>query len=283
MRLFNKVAILGTGLIGGSLALVMKKKGLARKIIGVSRHKKNLILAKKIGAIDKGSLKLNIIKGADLLVLATPVDVIMNSAKPISKIIGKDCLVIDVGSTKKEIVGRLNKFFPNYLGTHPLAGSEKRSIVYADPDIFKDSVCILTPTKNTKSKVLDKIKKLWSEAGAKVVSLTPEMHDKILSFTSHLPHLAAFSLMNAIPDKHLRFTATGLRDTTRIAGSDSALWTSVFLSNRNNLLDAISVLEKELSKIKLAILKNDRKSLGAILEKAKAKRSKLQKIPNTNK
>jgi prephenate dehydrogenase len=282
MRLFNKVAIVGTGLIGGSLALAMKKKRLVREVIGVSRHKNNLLLAKKRGAIDQGSLKLDIIKDADLLVLAMPVDVIIDSASAISKIAKSKCLVIDVGSTKKEIVSHLEKFFPNYIGTHPLAGSEKRSVAYADPDIFKDSVCILTPTKNTKNKSLNKIKKLWVKVGSKVVLLTPQMHDKVLSFTSHLPHIAAFSLMNAVPEKDLGFVATGLRDTTRIAGSDSALWASVFLSNRNNLLEAINSLQKELTRIKLAIQRNNKKSLSAILKKAQAKRSKLQKIANQN-
>ena len=277
MRLFNKVAIVGTGLIGGSLALAIKKKRLARQVIGVSRHKKNLLLARKRGAIDKGSVKLGVIKDADLVVLAMPVDVIMDSAAAISKIVRSECLVIDVGSTKEEIVLRLEKLFPNYIGTHPLAGSEKRSIAYADPDIFNDSVCVLTPTKNTKNKALNKIKKLWTNVGAKVVLLTPQMHDKILSFTSHLPHIAAFSLMNAVPSKHFGLQATGLRDTTRIAASDSALWTSIFLSNRKNLLEAINSLQKELSWVKLAIQRNNKKSLSVILKKAKTKRSELEK------
>ena len=140
MKLFNKVAIVGVGLIGGSIALAIKKHRLAHEIIGVSRHTKSLLLAKKMGAIDRGSQDINIIKDADLVILATPVNTIINLAPKILKVIKRACIVSDVGSTKEQIVKILEKIFPNYIGSHPLAGSEKRGIINADPKIFKDSL-----------------------------------------------------------------------------------------------------------------------------------------------
>lgn len=275
MKLFNKVAIVGVGLIGGSIGLAIKKRRLANEVIGVSRHKKTLLLAKKSGAIDRGSQDLNIIKDADLVILATPVSTIVNLAPSISKIINLNCIVTDTGSTKQEIVNKLEKTFPHYIGSHPLAGSEKRSIISASSFMFKDSLCILTPTKNTDAKALPKIKKLWSQLGARVSLLSPSTHDKILSLISHLPHVIAFSLIESIPKRYLKFASSGLKDTTRIALSDDKLWEDVFLSNQKNMLEAIEFFQKNLSQLKTAIQRKDRKLLSTILKEAKAKRETL--------
>ncbi|MDD5775974.1 MAG: prephenate dehydrogenase, partial [Candidatus Omnitrophica bacterium] len=236
--MFNKVAIVGTGLIGGSLALFIKKNKLAKEVVGVTEHKASLALAVKMKAIDKGSLSLDIIRGADLLILAAPVDTIIALRKQIRKNISKDCVVTDVGSTKERIVSILEKDFKNYAGSHPLAGSEKRGIINARPGIFKDSLCILTPTDKTSKKALAKIKALWLKTGARLVTLSPEAHDKALSFTSHLPHIAAFSLINSVPLNFLKLSSGGLKDTTRVALSSPKLWQGIFLTNRNDLLKA---------------------------------------------
>jgi prephenate dehydrogenase len=275
MKLFNTVAIVGTGLIGGSIGLAIKKKKLAQRIVGISRHKKNLLRALQRGAIDKGSQTLGIVKGADLVILATPVKTILNLAPSIFKIVGKDSIVIDVGSTKKEIVGALEKFFPKFLGCHPLAGSEKRSIAYAQADIFKDSLCILTPTKKTNPKALNLVRIFWSNLGAKTVLLTPGAHDKILSFVSHLPHAVAFSLIDIIPKEYLRFASSGLKDTTRIASSDSELWADILLSNAKNIVKTITMLEHNLTRVSKAIRDKNRRQLIKILKQAKKKRDSL--------
>jgi prephenate dehydrogenase len=274
-KLFNKVAIIGTGLIGGSIALDIKRRKLANKVIGVSRRKKSLLLAKKLGAIDYGSQEIDIIKGADLVIMATPVSTILNLSNLISKSLTRDCLVTDVGSTKKEIVAKLEKVFPYYVGSHPLAGSEKRGVVNACANIFKDSLCILTPTKNTDPKALSKIKKLWTQLGAKVKFLSPDEHDKILSFVSHLAHIVAFSLIDIIPRQYLKFASNGLKDTTRIAASEAHLWVDIFLSNQKNTLKTIELFQHNLSRLKSAIKKRDRKLLSEILSQAKNKRDSL--------
>lgn len=275
MKLFNKVAIVGVGLIGGSIAQAIKKKGLAGEVVGVSRHKKTLLLAKRLKAIDRGSQDLNIIKGADLVILATPVDIIMNLAAKISPLVSKECIISDVGSTKQRIVSKLERIFPRYIGTHPLAGSEKRGIVNAQSDTFKGSLCIFTPTRYTDKKAQEKLRSLWTKLGAKVVILSPEIHDKILSFVSHLAHLAAFSLITTIPADYLKFASGGLKDTTRIAASDSELWADIFLSNQKYIIRAINNFQKNLGRIKSAINKRDKKLLIQILKKARIKRAAL--------
>lgn len=275
MKLFKKVAIVGLGLIGGSIALTIKKRRLADKVIGVSRRKKTVALAKKMRLIDKGAQDINIIKEADLVILATPVSTILKLAPKISKIIKKGCIVTDVGSTKQEIVSKLGENFSRYVGSHPLAGSEKRGIINTCPDLFTGSLCILTPVENTDKEAQDKIKRFWNKIGAKVVILTPALHDKILSFTSHLPHIAAFSLMGVIPLKYLKFASSGLKDATRIAASEAGLWCDIFLSNQKNMSKAIDSLQKILFKIKSAINKKDRALLIRILKQAKKKRDNL--------
>jgi prephenate dehydrogenase len=275
MKLFNSVAIVGPGLIGGSLGLAIKKKQLSNEVIGVSRRKKTLLFAKRIHAIDKGSLKLNAIKEADLVILATPVSVIMSLAPRILKIIRPNAIVTDVGSTKEKIVLKLEEIFPNYVGSHPLAGSEKRGILNAHPGIFKDSLCILTPTKNTNLQALIKIKRFWKELGTRVVVLSPSLHDKALSFVSHLAHIVAFSLIDTVPARFLKFASTGLKDTTRIAGSDSEIWQDIFLSNQKNILKTIDAFQANMSKIKSGLKRKDARLLSEILNHAKKKREIL--------
>ncbi|MFH1198687.1 MAG: prephenate dehydrogenase/arogenate dehydrogenase family protein [Candidatus Omnitrophota bacterium] len=276
MSLFKKIAIVGTGLIGGSLALVIKKNNLAQRVVGFSRRKETIAQALKAGIIDEGSQDLNIIKGADFVILATPVDVILDLAPQIAKIIGKDAIVTDVGSTKEKIVSKLDKIFANFIGSHPLAGSEKRGVANAKCQIFQNSLCILTPTKKSKGAIVKKVKKFWKSTGANIATLDSAKHDKVLGFVSHLPHVVAFSLMSSVPKEHLKFAASGLRDSTRIAGSDAEVWSEIFLSNQKNLLKCIGDFEKNILKLKSAIRRKDKKAINLILAQAKKKREALK-------
>lgn len=272
MRLFRKAAVIGVGLIGGSIALAIKKKGLADEVVGVSRRKETITSALGLGAIDRGSQDIGIVRGADLVIFATPVSVILKSATAIAKIIDRGCIVTDVASTKEEVVRRLQRLFPGYVGAHPLAGSEKRGVVHADAGIFKGALCIFTPTNKTNPASMAKLKSLWAKFGTKVVCLAPDKHDKILSFSSHLPHTIAFTLINSVPPYALGFGASGLKDTTRIAASDSEVWGDILLSNRRNILKAIGAFQNNLNKIKSAVSRKDRASLNKILNSAKNKR-----------
>ncbi|MBM3255834.1 MAG: prephenate dehydrogenase [Candidatus Omnitrophica bacterium] len=275
MKLFNKAVIVGTGLIGGSIALGLKKKALAGEVIGISRSQKTLSLAKKRKAIDKGSLDLHIAKGADLLIFATPPSTVLKLAPAIAKIISRDCIVSDASSTKEEIVRKLEKIFKRFVGAHPLAGSEKQGIKHACAGIFKGSLCILTPTPNTDQGAIKKIKSLWLSLGSRVAFLSPAKHDRALSLVSHLPHVTAFATIGTIPVDNLKFAASGLRDSTRLASSDSRLWADILLSNKKNILKDISSFGNNLARIKSAIKRNDVKSLARILQAAKHKREIL--------
>jgi prephenate dehydrogenase len=276
MRMFNKVAIVGTGLIGGSIALAMKKKGLCRQVIGVSRHKKSLLSAKRLGAADVVSLSLEVIKDADLVVLAMPVSKILSLAPKISGLIKKDCLVFDVGSSKANIARKLSRLFCCFVGAHPLAGSEKRGIDFARPDLFLNSLCILTPLKNTSKPALFKVKKLWNMLGARILVMSPENHDQILGFISHLPHIAAFSLINSIPAEFLKFSTASLKESTRVASSDPELWADILLDNRQNSLKAISKMQSNLQRIKASLKHKNGLELARLFKKAKIKRDTLK-------
>lgn len=275
MKLFNKVVIIGTGLIGGSLGLALKKKHLVSQIVGLSRHRRNVRLAKKAGAIDYIGSSLETVKDADLVILATPVDAIIDIAFKIATKIKKDCIVIDVGSTKETIVYKISRVIPNFLGCHPLSGSEKRGVTNLQEGIFANSICIVTPAAKTNKKVLNKISLLWRRLGSKVVILSPKKHDQILAFTSHLPHAVVFSLMGSIPMEFLSLSSGGLKDSTRISASDANLWSEVFLSNRGNLVTCLTIFQAKLALLKLALKRKNKKLLTNILLAAKKKREKL--------
>ncbi|MFA5362054.1 MAG: prephenate dehydrogenase [Candidatus Omnitrophota bacterium] len=274
--MFNKAAIVGTGLIGGSLGLALKKKGLAREVVGVSRHQKNIVRAIKLGAVDKGSRSLDIIGGADLVVLAMPVGAILSLAPAIARYTGPGCVVTDVGSTKEQIVSSLTGIFPCFVGSHPLAGSEKRGVSYAQTGLFNNSVCIVTPVAKTRAEAVRKVRKLWVSVGARVVILDPKKHDRALSLISHLPHVAAFSLMNVIPVQFLAFAPPSLREATRVAASDGELWSDIMYSNKKNIIAAIEALRKELFSIESAVKYNATRKLHRILNAAKIKREKIR-------
>jgi len=275
MRMFDKIAVVGTGLIGGSIALAVKKRKLARVVIGVSRRKQSLILAKNTGAIDRGSQDISIIRDADFVILATPVSTILKSARQISRIVKPGCIICDVGSTKQEIVSKLTPLIPHFVGSHPLAGSEKRSIKNASAALFENSICVLTPVRTTDNKALIRVKKFWSRLGACVITMEPGRHDQILSFVSHLPHVISFTLINSIPPAYFRFAASSLKDTTRISASDTDIWLDIFFSNRKNILAATRTFTHRLSEIRKALINKDRRSLRRILIKAKSKRENL--------
>jgi len=274
--MFEKTAIVGTGLIGGAIGLGIKKRGLSRVVVGTSRHKKSLSLAKKLKAIDRGSTSLNILKGADLVILATPVSVILELAPEISRIIGPECIVCDIASTKSEIVSSLDKLFPRFIGAHPLAGSEKRGIINSPEVDLNGSTCILTPTRKTGKKTLKKIKGLFGKLGLKTVSMSAEEHDRVLSFISHLPHLAAFTMINSVPREFLKFAPPSLREITRIAASDPRLWTDIILSNKKASLNALALYLKNLSAVAAFVKTSDRASLERIFASAKRNREILK-------
>ncbi|MGE5308569.1 MAG: prephenate dehydrogenase [Deltaproteobacteria bacterium] len=273
MGRFGTIAIVGTGLIGGSLGMAVKRQGLARRVVGVSRTAASIARARKMGAIDEGSRDLGIIRGADLIVLCLPVKEIVRQAAAIRRLAGRDSVICDAGSTKKEIVEAFRG--SNFVGSHPIAGSEKRGVANASVDLFKGSLCVVTPAGATDKAALRLVKDFWSSICSSVLVMTPEEHDRVLAHVSHLPHAVAFALAGAVPDGMLRFAAGGFKGTTRLAGSDPGLWSDIFLSNRKNVLAAIGIYEKALKEIGSAIRDNDGRRLKRLFRSAQAKWNKV--------
>ncbi len=279
MKMFNKVAIIGVGLIGGSLGLAIKKKKLAKEVIGVTSRKASLSAAKARGAIHKGTLNFkHAVKDADLVIVATPVKMIPGIIRIISPSLKKGCIVTDVGSTKQEIVTKIEKQLPKniyFVGGHPLAGREKRGVSAARAGLFENTICILTPTPKTNQNALAKTKRFWKELGASSVSLLPSEHDKILSQVSHLPHLVVAALVSSVDPKSLKFASTGFKDTTRIAAGDAVIWRDVCLSNKKAIIKAIDKFTSNLSGLRKSIAKGDKQALARSFKRAKKLRDSL--------
>lgn len=273
--MFDSVAIIGVGLIGGSIGLAVKKKKMARLVIGISRHKKTIDSALARKAIDRGFCDISAVREADLIILASPVSSIIQNGRRIAALIKPGALVTDTGSTKREIVWELEKVLPDFVGTHPLAGSEKQGVINSDENLFRDIWSILTPTRRTPRTALNKIKKFWMTLGAKVICISPLMHDRYISYVSHLPHVVAFSLIHSIPRNTFRLASGGLKDTTRIAASGDELWRDILATNADNVLAALECFDNSLSRIKSAIIRRDTKTLSRILRQARLKRMHL--------
>ena len=247
--MFKRITIIGLGLIGGSLALAIKEKGMAKEIIGVSRRKSTIRKALKNRIVDFATIDLEDgVRNSDLVIIATPVFKIVSMTKLIAPFLKKGAILTDVGSTKRYIVQSIEKAGLegiDFIGSHPIAGSEKSGIRSANKDLFKNAWCILTKSNYTNPKAIGKVKKFWEALGMKTAVMPPGMHDKLLSKISHLPHAAAVSIVNSVGKNHLNLAAGGFKDATRIASGEPELWRDVFLTNRENLIKDIRILKKE--------------------------------------
>ncbi len=277
--LFRKVAFLGLGLIGGSLAKAMRQNRLAKEIVGLSQSQQTLSTALKEGIIDHGYHDISkTVANADLVVLAAPVGIITSMLSSIGPHLRRGCIVTDVGSSKQAIVLAAEKYLPVnvfFVGSHPLAGLEKGGVANANADLFQNATCIMTPTDATHRIAKERIKLLWSKVGAHVKFMPADEHDKILGYVSHLPHMVAYALMETIAPEFLPYAAQGLKDTTRIAGSSNQMWTDIAVSNKKNLIKAIDEMVKNLSLIRKAVSTDDQKTLLNFFKNAKAKRDSL--------
>lgn len=282
--MFKKVAIIGVGLIGGSLGYAIKQKHLASEVYGCGRMQKNLIIAWRRRLIDHATKDLaKAINGADLILLCAPVRTIDQQLPLIAKKAKKGCLVMDVGSTKEQLVKRADKLFPpevDFVGAHPIAGTEKSGAKAAVEDLFKNKKCLLTPGKKTSRKALNKAKKFWKKLGSEVFVFDPKTHDKILAATSHLPHMAAFGLVEVLhgllPFSEIKKMAGGgLLDTTRIAASPADMWADICLTNSKAIGGALKKYIRELQKLEKWIQKKNRSQLFSFFEKAASVRRKL--------
>jgi prephenate dehydrogenase len=280
--MFDRLVIVGPGLIGGSLGMAARKKRLARRIVGVGRRRESLARAVQLGAVDEASLDLESAAAeADLVVLATGVETIAQQAAAVLPRMRKGALLTDVGSAKATICRSVEKVFSasaaeevRFVGGHPMAGSERRGIGSARADLFQGAVCILTPTPSTDpgGAALEIVRSLWKAVGCRVREMTPEEHDRLIAQISHLPHVAAACLVNAASDEALDLAASGFLDTTRVASGEPALWVAICMANREALLAALAALGGRLDDFMRALRSGDAKTLEALLARAKSKR-----------
>lgn len=280
---FKKIAIIGVGLIGGSFALSLKKSGFKGKIAGIGRKKANLIRAKRLGAIDEYYIAPSKgVKDADLILLATPVGSFQKIIKEIRGMLKSGAIVTDVGSVKAEVIKKLEPLMPegvSFVGGHPIAGKECSGVTAAFPGLFNNTRCIITPTSTTDKKALKEVIRLWKRMGAKTVLMTPEEHDVIFAAVSHLPHVAAYAMINTITDlkeKILSHGGRGLRDMTRIALSPPELWRDICLYNKENIIKSLEGFLRSVKHIKRLIENSEWKRLEKEFQKARDERQTLE-------
>lgn len=279
MKRWNTVAIIGVGLIGGSIGLALRQRGLAERVIGVGRRQSSLRTARRIGAVTNTTVDLaKGVADAELVVVCSPVAKIVEHVRQSAEACPDGSLITDAGSTKQAIVESLDGCLPRgcrFLGSHPVAGSEKSGAAHASPDLFEGRVTILTPTKNTRAEDFDLLTQFWSSLGSVVLQMPAEEHDRALALTSHLPHALAAALTACQTEAYFRFAGTGLLDTTRVAGGDPELWSQIFIQNRENVLSAIETFTTELNSLREALRDGDLRALERFLVLAKKNRDAL--------
>ncbi|MCM8767910.1 MAG: prephenate dehydrogenase/arogenate dehydrogenase family protein [Candidatus Omnitrophica bacterium] len=278
---FKKIGVIGIGVIGGSICIDLKKKKVAEKVIGYSRKKETMEKALKNKIIDYYYEKPEeLIKDVDFLILATPINV-MSLYFRLIKNINPKIFFTDVASVKKIVCDQVNKIIgedSNFIGSHPISGSEKSGIDNVKEGLFENKTVVITPTEKTNQIVKEKVKKIWKNLGSNVFEMTPEQHDKIFAFTSHLPHFLVYSLLSVgQKNKEIskEYFGPGFFDTTRIGKSSPELWSDIFLYNKKNLLFWTKKFERELRKVKEYLENNDKKKLENFLMKSKKYRESL--------
>ena len=279
--MFRKIAIVGVGLIGGSIGMACHKKKIAKQVVGVGRRRSSINKALRCKAIDQGTLNLKQgISQSDLIIVATPVNIVLKKLKECVKNANSKAIIIDVTSIKEKIVKQADKIVKNkknisFIGTHPMAGSEESGVMVARPNLFSNSICIITPSKGTNKIALMKIKRFWKALGANTVIMSASKHDLAVANISHLPHLLAYGLCACAPSKDLILAGGGFKDLTRIAKSDPAMWGEIFIQNKTNILKVKKVFDKSLKLLESCVAKNKKKNLLKNLSITKRKRDSI--------
>jgi prephenate dehydrogenase len=279
---FNRITILGVGLIGASLALALKKNGLCNEAIGYGRKEENLKRAQERAIIDAFELDpAKACAGSDFIVFATPVGSFIDIAKMIRGSLRRGVIVTDVGSVKGTLVHTMEELMPegaSFVGGHPIAGSDRSGIDSAGAEIFKGAKCIITPTEHTDKHALETVIAVWKNLESLVTLISPNEHDRIYASVSHLPHLLAYVIMNTVADidkSFLHFSGQGFMDTTRIASSSPELWRDICLLNKDNLLESIELFKKNLDRASQYLRAYDSVSLEKDFEKARKLREDI--------
>lgn len=286
---FKRVGIIGVGLIGGSFALALKTVKAVDTVVGFGRSRANLDVARKLGVIDQIAKGWDDIDGCDLLLLAVPVGQLPEVMPMIAPRIGKDTVLTDAGSTKRDVVlyarAALGKALPRFVPAHPIAGAEKSGAAAARPNLFANKPVVITPIEETDPFAFKRVRATWQLTGAKTLRMDVAMHDMALAATSHLPHVLAFAMMNEIAarpqaEAMLSLTGGGFRDFTRIAASNPEMWRDICLANRDALCTEIDAFSARLAKMRHSIAIGDGPALEREFESARVAREALPAVLN---
>jgi len=270
------VTIVGVGLLGGSAALALRAHDPQVRIAGVGRRRSSLDEALRLGVIDTAHLDAaEPVAGTDLVILATPVGAFEKHLRAIKPALRRGAVVTDVGSTKARVAAMaqrvLGKAGP-FVGSHPMAGSEKKGVGFARADLFVGATCIITPTRGTPPRVTRRVEKLWKSLGMRTVRMDPAAHDRALARVSHLPHVLAGLLMMLPGKGDLGVSATGFRDATRLAGGDPEMWRDVLITNRRQILAAMDAFDEGLCRLRDLLEVGDAPGIEKFLAAAKKRR-----------
>jgi len=281
---WKKVALVGVGLLGGSLGLALKQRRLATSVVGFVRRAASVGECEKAGAVDRATLNLlEAVSGADLIVLCTPLAQMKTLLKEMLPALKPGAFITDVGSVKgtvvEEVERLLRKSSVEFVGSHPMAGGEKMGVNAARADLFENAVCVVTPTRRSKKEAVKKIEALWEGVGGRVLELDPKAHDDLVSRSSHLPHFVAAAIARTVLDPRRPASqglvcANGFRDVTRVASGSPEMWRDIGLANANYLGKAMRSLIKDLQKLQTVIEQKDGAALEKFLTNAKELRDK---------
>ena len=279
---FRKITIVGVGLLGGSLGLAIRRRKLAARVVGYVRRAAAVGECRRSGAVDEATRDLAAaVDGADLVVLCTPLAQMRPLVARMLPRLKRGVIVTDVGSVKGSVVRELEalvrKAGGEFVGSHPMAGSEKTGVSAAREDMFENAVCVVTPTRRTVPSTLGKVERFWKAVGGRALRMTPELHDTLVARSSHLPHLAAVTLANLVldpaqPRHQAALCASGFRDTTRIASGSPEMWRDIALANRGNLSRALARFIADLARVRRALDAADARAVAAALRSAKRRR-----------
>lgn len=284
MEQWNKIAIIGIGLLGGSLGLAIRERGLAKSVYGYVRRQEVIEKCVASGIVDWAGCDLReVVNDADLIILCTPILQMKSLVEKMLPYIKQGAILTDVGSAKEKIVAELESMVQNsgafFVGSHPMAGSEKTGFEYARADLFNNAICVVTPTQNLPRTITNKVKNFWKSIGGRVIELSPEIHDVLVSRASHLPHLLAAQLVLYVldsnyPEQQASLCATGFRDTTRIASGSPEMWRDIALVNKDNLIKTLDEFIIRLEQLKKTLDEGDVGKITEFFNTAKLLRDK---------
>ncbi len=283
---WQKITLVGVGLLGGSLGQAVRQRGLAGRVAGFVRRAESIPECLDAGAVDEAHTDLvKAATGADLIILSTPIAQMAELVTRLRPVLRPGALVTDVGSVKGSVVSALDPIIAgtgaHFIGSHPMAGAEKMGVRAARPDLFENAICVVTPTPQSPPDLVRKLEDFWRSVGGRPLRLSPDLHDDLVSRSSHLPHVVAAELANYVlspvhPREQAMLCATGFRDTTRIASGSPEMWRDISLANRRNLARVLGVFIEDLQEFQHALENGDSRAIAEFFEQAKTRRDAWQ-------